>query len=431
MKHISIALCLCGMILMNTSCDNYDDTYPQEYEKILSLKTTGEIDLKLYKTGEPTDYSITVIKSGSKPTLTASAYIGAMDAENFEKYISERGLNYVAMPANCYSFSMEELDYSSVETYKIINLQLNTSEIDAFKQTLEESQICVLPIMLTSESDSILADKNMLILRPEVVTPSLSFTESQSGTVTKYLPQSGGTVPLELGLQVKNQWDFTCKVAIDEATTTLEGVTLDSDIISFKPGEASYVQVNIPEFKRTSGTVGLKILGIEGKDGFEFNKDPLILTVSVEKFDLVADMLTSNAQEPSEGSLANLLDGDIGTYFHSAWSIAISGKHYVQVNLPVSTKTFRFSYTNRSTNGNAALAWFNLYTGTDESNLQLYKRYTWDGDKLPGGAAGVYISPDISIDNAANILRFECEGNWGGGPYFVWSEFSLFMLSEQ
>ena len=33
MKHISIALCLCGMILMNTSCDNYDDTYPQEYEK--------------------------------------------------------------------------------------------------------------------------------------------------------------------------------------------------------------------------------------------------------------------------------------------------------------------------------------------------------------------------------------------------------------
>ena len=36
MKHISIALCLCGMILMNTSCDNYDDTYPQEYEKILS-----------------------------------------------------------------------------------------------------------------------------------------------------------------------------------------------------------------------------------------------------------------------------------------------------------------------------------------------------------------------------------------------------------
>ena len=61
MKHISIALCLCGMILMNTSCDNYDDTYPQEYEKILSLQTTGEQAVDLYKTGEATNYSITVI----------------------------------------------------------------------------------------------------------------------------------------------------------------------------------------------------------------------------------------------------------------------------------------------------------------------------------------------------------------------------------
>ena len=93
MKHISIALCLCGMILMNTSCDNYDDTYPQEYEKILSLQTTGEQAVDLYKTGEATNYSITVIKSGSQPTLTASAHIGAMDAVNFEKYISERGLD--------------------------------------------------------------------------------------------------------------------------------------------------------------------------------------------------------------------------------------------------------------------------------------------------------------------------------------------------
>ena len=430
MKHISIALCLCGMILMNTSCDNYDDTYPQEYEKILSLQTTGEQAVDLYKTGEATNYSITVIKSGSQPTLTASAHIGAMDAVNFEKYISERGLDYVAMPANCYSFNMEELDYSSAETYKIINLQLNTNEIEIFEQTLEEGQTCVLPIMLTSTSDSILADKNTLVLKPEIITPSLSVTESSSGTVTKYLPQSGGTIALDLGLQVENQWNFTCKVAIDETTTTLEGATLVSDIISFEPGNTSSVQVNIPKFTKTSGNVGIKILEINGKDGFEFDTNPFILVASVEKYSLTADMLSSNAIEPSEGSLANLLDGDIGTYFNSAWSVSIADKHYVQVKLPVSTKTFRFTYTNRSNNGNAALAWFNLYTGTNENNLQLYKRFAWDEDGLPSGAAGVYVSPDVSIDNAANTLRFECESNWTGGSFFVWSEFSLFILSE-
>ena len=56
--------------------------------------------------------------------------------------------------------------------------------------------------------------------------------------------------------------------------------------------------------------------------------------------------------------------------------------------------------------------------------------FAWDEDGLPSGAAGVYVSPDVSIDNAANTLRFECESNWTGGSFFVWSEFSLFILSE-
>ena len=244
------------------------------------------------------------------------------------------------------------------------------------------------------------------------------------------MPQSVGTISLSLGLQVENQWSFTCKVAIDEATTTLQGATLASDIISFEPGNTSSVQVNIPKFTQTSGNVGIKILEINGKDGFEFNPDPFILVASVEKYNLTTDMLSSNATEPSEGSLANLLDGDVGTYFHSAWSVSVADKHYVQVKLPVSTKTFRFTYTNRSNNGNAALAWFNLYTGATENNLQLYKRFAWDVDNLPSGAAGVYVSPDITIDNAASTLRFECEQNWTGGSFFVWSEFSLFILSE-
>lgn len=430
MKHISIALCLCGMILANTSCDNYDDTYPQEYEKILSLQTTGEQNIELFKTGDPTIYPITIIKAGSKPTLTAAAHISSMSDADFKTYITERGLDYVAMPKSCFSFDVENLEYSSAETYKIINLQLNTNEIEVFKESLAEGQTCVLPIRLTSTSDSILADKNTLILIPEITIPTLSVTESSSGTVTKYLPQNGGTIALSLGLQVENQWNFTCSVAIDEATTTLQGATLASNVVSFEPGKVSTVQVNVPKFTKTSGNVGIKITGIEGKDGFEFNPDPFILTASIEKYPLTADMLSSNAKEPTEGSLANLLDGDVGTYFHSAWSVAVQGKHYVQAQIPASTKTFRFTYTNRSSNGNAALAWFNLYTGTNEDNLTLYKQFGWDTDGLPGGAAGVYVSPDITVDNVANILRFECVQNWTGGAFFVWSEFGLFVLTE-
>ena len=112
MKHISIALCLCGMILMNTSCDNYDDTYPQEYEKILSLQTTGEQAVDLYKTGEATNYSITVIKSGSQPTLTASA-ISVQWMQSILRSISPREVwtMWQCLPIVIRS-TLEELDYS-------------------------------------------------------------------------------------------------------------------------------------------------------------------------------------------------------------------------------------------------------------------------------------------------------------------------------
>lgn len=429
MKHISLALFLCGMILMNTSCDDYADTYPQEYEKMLLLQTYGEQAIELVNTGEPTNYTITVMKSGSQPTLDAVAHIGTMDKAAFDEYISERGRDYVAMPANCYSFDMEDLAYCCSETYKIINLELNTGEINKEIKKLGAGETLVLPISLTSAVDSVLESKNTLILIPSVLTPTISFTESSTETLTKYLPSSGGSVDLGLGLQVDNKWEFTCKVAIDEETTTLKGATLESENITFAPGSNPHVTVNIPKFTQSVGNVGVKIVDIVGKDGFEFDKDPFILTASIEKYDLTVDMLSTNALEPYEGSLANLLDGDVGTYFHTAWSWDVGSKHYFQVNLPELTKSFHFSYTNRGDNGNAALLKFNLYTGTDENNLQLYKQYDSDADKLPLGAKGVFESSDVTVDNAANILRFECEQS-KGGAFFVWSEFSLYIVPE-
>ena len=42
---------LCTLLFVYTACDEYDDTYPKEYHKILSLKKTGEETTVLYNTG--------------------------------------------------------------------------------------------------------------------------------------------------------------------------------------------------------------------------------------------------------------------------------------------------------------------------------------------------------------------------------------------
>lgn len=69
--------------------------------------------------------------------------------------------------------------------------------------------------------------------------------------------------------------------------------------------------------------------------------------------ELTLDMLSSNAVEPSEGSIANLLDDNIGTYFHTLYSKASPGgkPHYLQIDLDEPVKLFSIEYTGRGGGG--------------------------------------------------------------------------------
>jgi hypothetical protein len=105
----------------------------------------------------------------------------------------------------------------------------------------------------------------------------------------------------------------------------------------------------------------------------------------------------------------------------------------VQVTLPESFHSFVFEYTNRSTNGNAALAYFNVYAGPDADNLKLVRYFTVDNDNLPTGGAGSYTSPELNLNNIeaydttepAKVIRFECIKNYTNGIFWVWSTFGL------
>ena len=72
-------------------------------------------------------------------------------------------------------------------------------------------------------------------------------------------------------------------------------------------------------------------------------------------------LLSSNAPETTEGEIANAVDLDFGTYFHSAWSgdasvEAENTPHYIQANLaePVETGAITLKMTQRWKNANQA-----------------------------------------------------------------------------
>lgn len=68
-----------------------------------------------------------------------------------------------------------------------------------------------------------------------------------------------------------------------------------------------------------------------------------------------ASQMTVNSQNPSDGSIAALLDGNTGTYFHSDWQQAFkqpmtegTGWHNMQFTLPEAVGKIKFSYYGRN-----------------------------------------------------------------------------------
>ncbi len=78
---------------------------------------------------------------------------------------------------------------------------------------------------------------------------------------------------------------------------------------------------------------------------------------SGEPIELSAENLATNAQETSEGPIANLCDGDISTFWHSAWSFNVDAEHYLEVTIPegLDLTSFSFGWIDRGNKQNIPL----------------------------------------------------------------------------
>ena len=436
MKKKYLASLLLGLAIVNTACKDIDtdEIYQKEFHKILYLKTSGVVDMTLYKTGEDTEYSFSVIKAGAFPELTADVSLKPMTNEELEDYCAPRGLNFKALPEDCYTLSESNLHFGTEDRYKLINMSMHTTKIDEAPDASPSEY--VIPVILKSENDSINANMNVLIIRPDVVVPAVSFAEK--GLVTKYCGEGETILEIPLQIQIDNKWDFTCEVEVDptaggEYDIVDKGYTLENNgVVSFKEGtntsilkvKVNRAEAGINEVSMTAPVIPLRLKSVS-LPTFDIDKTELLLGIS-SKYPLTESMLYTNAQEASEGPLGNILDGSIATYFHSDWHGTVSDPHYVQVNLPIAINSFIFSYTNRNSNGNAALASFNVSVSANGTDFTSLKAFAWDVDGLPGGAAETYNSPIQTPSTPIKSIRFTCNGNWSGGVFFVWSEFSLY-----
>lgn len=421
MKKIYIGSTLLALMLSGQSCSENYDIYPEEYAKVVMIKDAGENPLSVYSTDDKVGHKFVVMKGGHTEEA-ATATLRAMTSEEFTTYQAESGKPYAMLPADCYSFSADgqttsaEIKFAPNETYKEVEVFINADALGTFMETFDGSLYSpVVPVILESSDASVNSYGTESFILPTYSEPTLSFaSQIISGS-------RSGEITATVTLPIQNSWDISFEVEVDPTVVSqcnmLNGTQYEAVDASALTGNTSFtmpngsssvdikLNVDFSKFTALNSVLPLRITGIS-VDGIESNVTTGWIVVTMPRIPITAAMLSTNAQEPSEGPIANLLDGNVETFFHSLWSSTINEKHYIQVTLPETYSKVWIRYCNRHNNANNSLLYFYLYTGTSNDNLEFFKMYGWDTDGLKYGKAE-WSTVSAELSTPQSVFRIE------------------------
>jgi hypothetical protein len=149
-------------------------------------------------------------------------------------------------------------------------------------------------------------------------------------------------------------------------------------------------------------------------------------TISYEKGDeikLTADQLSTDDQEPTEGPIKNLIDGNSNTFFHTRWSGTQKPMpQYVQIDFKEEHQTFMLWYQNRN-GSQCPPAAFQILVSTDGQNWEKVYEAT---SGLPTAKSATYITPGIDAGKKFTHLRFLVTQSVGNKKYFNLAEMKVY-----
>ena len=145
--------------------------------------------------------------------------------------------------------------------------------------------------------------------------------------------------------------------------------------------------------------------------------------------------LSTNAQEETEGPIANLLDSDFMTYFHSTWSAenpSENGFHNLQIDLGEPLDAVALKYSKRTGTG--------FQKDGSPSKIRVFATNTPDGEWNEVGMQrlGYIHAADtvplgfkvIVLDNSYRYIRLQVEQTIGNAKSHTYAENLYFNLSE-
>lgn len=164
---------------------------------------------------------------------------------------------------------------------------------------------------------------------------------------------------------------------------------------------------------------GGNIISVKARSG----RLPATVTIKKTAVTLVADQLSTDDQEPSEGPISNLIDGNPSTFFHTRWSGTQKPlPQYVQIDFKEEHQDFIFWYKNRS-GSQVGPENLDIQVSTDGVNWNSVTTIT---SGLPSGSGAEYTSDYISSPVSFTHFRFVVTKTFGDKKYFNLAEFVFY-----
>lgn len=145
-------------------------------------------------------------------------------------------------------------------------------------------------------------------------------------------------------------------------------------------------------------------------------------TVYAEKIPLEESMLSSNAADPSQGKLGDLIDGNLKTFFHTNWHATIPYPQWIEILLP-DEKPEAIQITTWNTNGR------NNENPEEIKILGSEDGKTWDElvhvyENVPNKGGEKFELPIVKLEKPYAYIRYNVLKSYGN-PWFNIAEIEL------
>ncbi len=151
---------------------------------------------------------------------------------------------------------------------------------------------------------------------------------------------------------------------------------------------------------------------------------------------LTADMLyTNKPSQDSNESLANLLDNNPNTIFHSTWGSAnnatINVNTYITIDLPEALDKIQIYYQCRNESGYNPLMW-EIYASNDENDWKLVRTLDYMTDNMPRSGYGQeFTSSTINLGGSYSKLKIVQTLGEYSKNHLVLSELRIKKVTEE